>query len=115
MFDGRQRVSYLKLDVDALGNGLLTGKEDGVLGGTGQVRHAKLRCFGARGIEQFGENAIDLYGFLFGVVDYLTSDASFRKIAADDVEHAGDASQRVADFVRQSSCQLAQCGEVLGA
>ena len=40
---------------------------------------------------------------------------SVGQIAADDFDHAGDARQRIADFVGQPGGQLAQGGEVLGA
>src|SRR5271165_5714011 len=107
MLDGGQRIRHLKLDVDALGNGLLTSEEDSVLGGPGQVRDAELGSFGPGCVEQFGENAIDLYRFLLGVVDHLARDAGFWQVAAYDVEHASDARQRIADFVRESCGELA--------
>ena len=64
--------------------------------------------FGAGGIEQFGEDAVDLHRFLLGVLDNFASDAGLRQVAAYDVEHAGNARQRIADLVRQPAGKLSQ-------
>ena len=71
--------------------------------------------FGTGGIQQFGQDAIDLHRFLLGVFDDLAGDAGLGQVAAHDVEHAGNARQRVANLVRQPCRQFSQRCEVFGA
>src|SRR5271165_1096197 len=106
---------HLKLDHDALRNGLLAGEHDGVFHGGAYVAHAELRRFGTRRVQQFSQDAIDLKGLLFGVFDHRARYAVRRKVTADNLNHSRDPSQRIADFMGQSGCQFAQGCEVLGA
>ncbi len=86
-----------------------------MLDGGGKVFDLELRRLGAGDLQQLGEDAVDLQGFLFGVFDDGAGGAVGRQIAADDFNDAGNSRQRVADFMRQSGGQLAQRGKVLGA
>ncbi len=79
------------------------------------IANAELRRLGTRGLQQLGEDAVDLQRLFLGVFDDRTCRAVGRQIAADDFDDAGDPRQRVADFVRQSGGQFAQGGEVFGA
>ena len=115
MFGRRNRILDFQLDHDALGNGLLAREHNRVLDRAAHIADAKLRRLGPGNLQQFGKNAIDLHRLFLGVLDDGTRRAVGRQISAYDLDHSGNAGQRITDFVGQSGRQFSQSGEVLGA
>src|SRR5215467_5017636 len=66
-------------------------------------------------LKQIGDDVIDAGDFLANVLDYISSRARRRKIAADNFNDSGDSREWIPDFMGQSCCDLAQRGEVFGA
>lgn len=56
----------------------------------------------ARRLQQIGNDVIDAGDFLANVFDYGPGWAGRGKIAADDLDHAGDPGQRVTNFMGQA-------------
>ena len=66
------------------------------------------------GFEQVGEDAVDLVDLDAHVLDHRAGRARLGQIAANDLDDAGDACERVANLVSQPGRQLAKRGQMLG-
>ena len=68
---------------------------------------------GARVIQQVAQNPLDMPNLLLHLFPYFPNWARLGQVVADDLQHAGNASQRVADLMRQSRGQFAKRSQVL--
>lgn len=111
----RQLGSAMKLDGDGLGNHVLPGQMHRVLDRRAQIRRGEMGRFRPRIIEQLIQDLLNALHFPLHVAPHLRARAIGRQIAANDLDHPGNAGQRVADFMRQTRSQFAQGGQVFGA
>ncbi len=68
-----------------------------------------------RGLQQIGDDVVDARDFLANVLDHSARGAGRGKVAADDLDDAGNSRQRVANFMCEPGGQFSQSGQVLGA
>src|SRR5579863_3372359 len=115
MCDRRKRRVRGEYDFHLPRANLLLGEHDGLLDRDIQVSGVKCGRPRARVGEQIVQDVLDVKDFVLDVGENGAAGAFSGEFLAHDVDNAGDAGERIANFMGESGGEFAEGGQVLGA